>query len=276
MYTHRFLTALFTAILIAFPSISHARGPAQAPGIEFTSDIDESSLLGVRNGIALSGVLRAALADSTRTVTVVTDDAVVYEVSFDAHGQYTQVLNHGGRPGAEYEVAAAVRAFDRDTGYQAILAGDRDPIVDLELDIEDRLGSEVIGMVDVAGSSAGLNTVVVVDPTAVGFNLDWITQVVLPQILLGICADLGHMDDLWAQGSDDDDFTGSPPSSPDPGDSEITGIPRDFEDDDHTDSDGIAPWTEGPMMLVDEVDVLVTTEASAVSSCGSGVFDASL
>ncbi len=270
MCTHRFLTALFTTMLFALPSISFARSPAQAPEIEFTDDIDESSLLTVRNTIAQSGILRAALADSTRTVTVVTDDAIVYEVSFDDDGQYTQVLNHGGRPGAEYQVAAAVHAFDRDAGFQAVLAGDRDPIVDLELEIEDRIGSEVIGIVDVAGSSAALNTIVLMDPTAVGFDLEWITQVVVHQIMLGICSDLEHMDDLWAQGDDDD--SGVPPMySPDV-DTEWPGE----DEDDPAPPECIAPWTEGPMLLVDEVDVLVFSQTAAASSWFVAAFDESL
>lgn len=300
MCTYRFLTALLSLALLALPSVCHARGFAKAPEIESTGDIDESALLTVRNGIALTGLLRAALAESTRTVTVVTDDTVVYEVSFDDDGQYTQVLNHGGRPGAEYEVAAAVRAFERDTGYEAVLAGDQDPHVELELDIEGRIGGEVIGIVDVIGGSTGVEMIVVVDPTAIGFDLDWIIQVVLPEIMHGDCSPggyVGEMCDLLGtktgcacldmKDPDTGQSTLDPlcnEDDPDPFDPlygnnaeqeqaeesaesknqrKAAEGENDGEGDEGappTDPDDIAPWTEGPMLLVDNLGVLVVTQ----------------
>jgi hypothetical protein len=300
---HPFATlAAALALLTAswLPGAANARGfvPQPEPDIEFTEDIDETSLLVVRNGIALSGLLRAALAGSSRTVTVVTDDAVVYEVSFDDDGEYTQVLNHGGNPGAEYEVAAAVNEFDREGGYEAILAGDQDPHVELELDIEGRIGGDVIGIVDVIGGSTGLEMIVVVDPTAIGFDLDWIIQVVLPEIMQGGCSEGGFVGELCDLLGIETDCTCLDMDDPDTGLSTwdiLTGDTVDAfdwlwnawnaanekkakkkkdqeedqeegedetgdDDDALTDPDDIAPWSEGPMMMVDEIGALVMSE----------------
>ncbi len=307
MHTKHLFTAFAAALALItgswIPGTAAARGfVAQAePEIEFTEDVDESSLLTVRNGIALSGLVRAALADGDRTVTVVTDDAVVYEVSFDADGQYTQVLNHGGILGSEWEVAAAVSEFDREGGYEAILAGDQDPHVDLELDIEGRIGGEIIGMTDVIAGPDYIEMIVVMDPTAIGFDLDWIIQVVLPSIVNGPCSEEGYVGELCdtlgtitgcacldMKNPDngksildehcdpdavdafdslyDNDYDEPQEEETAESKNQRKAAEDDEEDDDEiTDPDDIAPWTEGPMLLVDEIDALVLAQTFEVA-----------
>ncbi len=311
MRTHHLFTTLAAALALlttsSLPSAAGARGfaPQTEPNIEFTEDLDETSLLTVRNGIALSGLLRAALAGSSRTVTVVTDDAVVYEVSFDDDGEYTQVLNHGGNPGAEYEVAAAINEFDREGGYEAILAGDQDPHVELELDIEDRIGGEIIGMTDVVAGPDYIELIVVIDPTAIGFDLDWIIQVVLPEIMHGDCSPDGYVgemcdllgtktgcacldmkdpetgksvidDNCDADAVDPFDplYANDSDEAPEEESAQSKNQSKAAEEDDEngddddalTDPDDIAPWTEGPMLLVDELSVLVLTQSSVFAA----------
>lgn len=303
MRTHTFATfaAAFAAALALLttswvPGTADARGIVvpDGPEIEFTEDLDETSLLTVRNGIALSGLVRAALADGDRTVTVVTDDAVVYEVTFDADGEYTQVLNHGGVPGSEWEVAAAVAEFDRGDGYEAVLAGDQGPLVDLELDIEGRTRGEIIGMTDVIAGPDYLDMIVVIDPTAIGLDLDWIINVILPEIIHGPCDPEGYPGELCDLLGDKTGCACNDMVDPETGESNSSGVADpdqvdffdwlwnawnsltgkkdktkstdngddegDDDDDALTDPDDIAPWTEGPMLLMDQLDVLIVNQ----------------